>query len=90
MQGKYAVQAFTDKARVADYIREKHTGIIGIFPAIAGFYTNCIAMPHLQPRCGLLDCSRWWLAVRAQSCCSHANVPELAGSNIQPIAVFHD
>ena len=52
LQGKYTVGPFTDKARIADYIREKHGGtMIGVFPAMAGFYTVFAGMPHLRPRC---------------------------------------
>jgi len=50
-QGKYAVGPFTDKARIADYVREQHPGMIGVFPAMAGFYTVFASMPHLRPKC---------------------------------------
>lgn len=64
------VRGFTDKARIADYIKETHTGMIGIFPVIAGFYTNFAAMPYLTPRRALPD---WVL-------CRLAFVEQFAGA----------
>ena len=31
---------FTDKARTVDYIKANHSGMIGVYPSVAGFYTN--------------------------------------------------
>ena len=50
VQGKYVVGPFTDKARIADYIKEQHQGMISIFPAMGGFYTVFAGMPHFRPR----------------------------------------
>ena len=50
LQGKYVVGPFTDKARIADYVKEQHKDMISIFPAMGGFYTVFASMPHLRPR----------------------------------------
>ena len=44
LQGKYVVNTFTDKARIEEYIKQTHGRMIGIFPAVAGFYTNWVSL----------------------------------------------
>ena len=39
---------FTSKAHVVDYVEEKHRGMLGIYPAVAAFYTNVIE--YMPPR----------------------------------------
>ncbi len=68
VQGKYAVGPFTDKARIEDYIREKHPGMIGIFPAMAGFYTVFASMPHLRPKCAPATQNSAMLQLLLSSC----------------------
>ena len=42
VQGKWSAPHFTSKARVMDYVKEKHPGLIGIFPSPSAFYTNFV------------------------------------------------
>ena len=51
-QGKWDVPHFSAKAHVADYIREKHAGMISIFPSVAAFYTNFLE--YARPKCATL------------------------------------
>ena len=51
-QGKYNVPPFQDKARVADYVTATHSSMIGIYPAVGGFYTNWADMS--RPKCACL------------------------------------
>ena len=71
------VQTFTDKARIEEYIKEKHGDMIGVFPAIAGFYTNwgllnalrcAVAVRCVRLMAVLVDRWRWiaWPAVQGK------------------------
>ena len=61
VQGKYSLPHFASKAHVMDYVEETHGDMIGIYPAVAAFYTNvihyapprrvCIQKHAKQPRC---------------------------------------
>ena len=48
VQGKYSLPHFSSKAHVMDYVEEKHRDMIGIYPAVACFYTNLIE--YMPPR----------------------------------------
>jgi len=52
------VRTFTDKARIEEYIKEQHGDMIGIFPAIAGFYTNWGSVNALRCATAVLVCPR--------------------------------
>jgi len=56
-QGKWDVPHFTAKAHVADYVREKHAGMISIFPSVAAFYTNFLE--YARPKCATLSKSQF-------------------------------
>ena len=79
-QGKYAVGPFTDKARIADYVMAKHPDMIGIFPAMAGFYTVFASMPHLRPKCAPCASSLRLLQLLVSRQTLHSVVRRTAGA----------
>ncbi len=81
-QGKWDVPHFTAKAHIADYVREKHAGMISIFPSVAAFYTNFLE--YARPRCAPLPAPTPSCCFRRKlSRCRRACKPSCTGSELR-------